>query len=422
MRTETVDTLVVGGGAAGMSAAATLDSRGYSVALVERDDELGGVLLQCIHNGFGLQEFNEELTGPEYAERWIRTIEDTKTRVFCSTTIMEMNLLENGRKECFGYSSRYGVLRFLARTVVLAMGCRERNRGNVMIPGTRPAGVYTAGLAQRLVNINGYIPGKDVVIVGSGDIGVIMARRMQWVGSTVHGVVEIQPYPSGLTRNISQCLHDFKIPLYLSHIISRIHGRDRIEAVNVTPLKNGVPDYSQTFQLSCDTLLLSVGLIPENELSKQVGIELNPLTGGPLVDSMLMTNIEGIFSAGNVLHVHDLVDYVSAEARLAGEKVAEYLEGKRPKREIRVKPGANVKYVNPTRIDPDGKSEIYLRPLVVANNIYLTISLNGDVIMNKKKSHVQPSEMIKLTLTPKIFQQLDTRKEAQMEVALKDES
>jgi len=422
MRTETIDTLVIGGGAAGMSAAAAVEARGYSVALVERDDELGGVLLQCIHNGFGLHEFNEELTGPEYAERWIRIIGKTKTKVFCSTTIMELNLLEDGRRECFGYSSVHGVIRFLARTVVLAMGCRERNRGNVMIPGTRPAGVFTAGLAQRLVNMNGYIPGKDVVIVGSGDIGLIMARRMQWVGSTVHAVVEIQPYPSGLTRNISQCLNDFKIPLYLSHVISRIYGKDRVEAVDITPLKDGVPDQSGTFRITCDTLLLSVGLVPENELSKQVGIELNPLTGGPIVNSMLMTSIEGVFSAGNVLHVHDLVDFVSAEARLAGEKVADYLEGKRPAREIRVKPGSNVKYVNPGSIDPVNGSELYLRPLIVANNSFLTVSLNGEVIKKQKKAHVQPSEMIKLSLPPKIFEQLDIGEDPRMEVSLNDES
>src|SRR6056297_2330472 len=373
MRTEQIDTLVIGGGAAGMSAAATVSAAGFTTALVEREDELGGVLLQCIHNGFGLHEFKEELTGPEYAERWVRNIESSEVKVFCGTTIMEMSLLEDGRKECFGYSPEYGVLKFVTKTVVLAMGCRERNRGNVMIPGTRPAGVYTAGLAQRLVNINGFIPGEDVVIVGSGDIGLIMARRMQWVGSKVHGVVEIQPYPSGLTRNISQCLHDFDIPLYLSHVISRIYGKDRVEAVDITPLENGVPASDKTFRVKCDTLLLSVGLIPENELSKQVGIELNPLTGGPVVDSTLMTNIEGVFSAGNVLHVHDLVDFVSAEARLAGEKVGEYLEGKRPALEVKVKPGANVRYVNPTRISPDAESDIYMRPLVVSNNARLKI-------------------------------------------------
>ncbi len=421
MRTEQIDTLVIGGGAAGMSAAATVSAAGFTTALVEREDELGGVLLQCIHNGFGLHEFKEELTGPEYAERWVRNIESSEVKVFCGTTIMEMSLLEDGRKECFGYSPEYGVLKFVARSVVLAMGCRERNRGNVMIPGTRPAGVYTAGLAQRLVNMNGYIPGKDVVIVGSGDIGLIMARRMQWVGSTVHAVVEIQPYPSGLTRNISQCLNDFKIPLYLSHVVSKIYGKERVEAVDITPLENGVPNHDKTFQITCDTLLLSVGLIPENELSKQVGIELNSLTNGPTVDSMLMTSIEGVFSAGNVLHVHDLVDFVSAEARLAGENVIEYLKGKRPERELSIKPGANIRYVNPTRINPDAESDIYMRPLVVSNNARIQLLVNGEVVKRQKKPHVQPSEMIKLKITPKIFQDIEITPDSKVEVTLQDE-
>ena len=271
------------------------------------------------------------------------------------------------------------------------------------------------------MNINGYIPGKDVVIVGSGDIGLIMARRMQWVGSTVHGVVEIQPYPSGLTRNISQCLHDFKIPLYLSHVVSRIYGKDRVEAVDITPLENGVPAMEKTFRVKCDTLLLSVGLIPENELSKQVGIELNPLTGGPLVDSMLMTSIDGVFSAGNVLHVHDLVDFVSAEARLAGQKVSEYLEGRKPTGEIGVRPGANVKYVNPTRLDPNTDNELYLRPLVVANNIYLKLTVNGELIKKQKQPHVQPSEMIKLRIGPKTFEKIDITPETKVEVTIQDE-
>ena len=421
MRTEQIDALIIGGGAAGMSAAATISEAGFSAALVEREEELGGVLLQCIHNGFGLHEFNEELTGPEYAERWIRKIEESDVSVFCGTTVMEMNLLEDGRKECFGYSPQHGVVKFITRSVVLAMGCRERNRGNVMIPGTRPAGVYTAGLAQRLVNMNGYIPGKDVVIVGSGDIGLIMARRMQWVGSNVHAVVEIQPYPSGLTRNISQCLNDFKIPLYLSHVVTRIYGKERVEAVDITPLSNGVPDHDRTFQIKCDTLLLSVGLIPENELSKQVGIELNPLTNGPTVDSMLMTSIEGVFSAGNVLHVHDLVDFVSAEARLAGENVVAYLNGTRPERELTVKPGANIRYVNPTRINPDAESDVYMRPLVVSNNARLQVLVNGEVVKQQKKPHVQPSEMIKLKLSPKVFKDIEITPDSKVEVTLQDE-
>jgi NADPH-dependent 2,4-dienoyl-CoA reductase/sulfur reductase-like enzyme len=388
------------------------------VALAERESGLGGVLLQCIHNGFGLQEYKEELTGPEYAERWIRNVEESDIEVFTGTTIMEIQGAEDGTKECIGYSPEEGALRFIARSVFLAMGCRERNRGNIMIPGTRPAGVYTAGLAQRLVNIDGYIPGKDVVIVGSGDIGLIMARRMTWVGSRVHAVVEIQPYPSGLTRNISQCLHDFDIPLYLSHIVSRIYGKDRIEGVEITPLEDGVPDYSKTFSLACDTLLLSVGLVPENELSKQVGVPLNSLTGGPLVDSMLMTGVDGIFAAGNVLHVHDLVDYVTEEARNAGENVAAYLEGKRPAREITVKPGANIRYVNPSRIDPTTTSTIFMRPLIVENNATILLEVNGEELKRFRKPHIQPSEMIQLKLRSAVFKDLPEEEPVTMEVSV----
>jgi NADPH-dependent 2,4-dienoyl-CoA reductase/sulfur reductase-like enzyme len=421
MKQLELDCLVIGGGAAGMAAATEVSSRGYETALIERDPELGGVLMQCIHNGFGLQEFREELTGPEYAERWIEQLEKEHLPVYTNTTVMEIEREENGNKLCTAYSPEHGVLRISARAVVLAMGCRERNRGNIMIPGTRPAGVYTAGLAQRLVNIDGFIPGKEVVIVGSGDIGLIMARRMKWVGSTVHGVVEIQPYPSGLTRNISQCLNDFDIPLYLNHTVSYIYGRDRVEAVDVTPFVDGIPDESQTFTLPCDTLLLSVGLVPENELSKQVGIELNQHTGGPLVDSRLMTSEEGIFAAGNVLHVHDLVDYVSEESRRAGSFVAAYLEGDRPAREIRVKAGANVRYVNPTRLDPDSElSAVYLRPLVVANNAALTLTLDGEVVKRIKKPHVQPSEMIRQKLDKKLFDEAELHSDSVLEVSIHD--
>jgi NADPH-dependent 2,4-dienoyl-CoA reductase/sulfur reductase-like enzyme len=417
MKTVEVDTLVIGGGAAGLAAAHTVHEHGYAVALAERDEELGGVLLQCIHNGFGLQEFREELTGPEYAERWIRAVESTEIRVFTGTTVMELGRGEDERKQCIGYSPDHGAVRFLSRSVVLAMGCRERNRGNVMIPGTRPAGVYTAGLAQKLVNMDGYIPGKDVVIVGSGDIGLIMARRMTWVGSRVHGVVEIQPYPSGLTRNISQCLHDFDIPLYLSHIVSKIKGRDRVEEVEITPLEDGVPDYEKTFPVACDTLLLSVGLIPENELSKQLGITLSSLTGGPTVNSMLMTEEEGVFAAGNVLHVHDLVDYVSEEARSAGSRVAEFLKGARPGREIGVKAGANIRYVNPGKINPDETSTLFMRPLIVENNAVISLRVRGEEIKRIRKPHIQPSEMIQLKLRPAVFKDLPREESIEMEVS-----
>ncbi|MDR2484612.1 MAG: NAD(P)/FAD-dependent oxidoreductase [Treponema sp.] len=400
------DAVVIGGGAAGMAAAIELDGAGFSCAIVEREDHLGGILMQCIHNGFGLHEFNEELTGPEFAERFIEKVLQSRITVYLNTTVTDLRLegssrFEGACKELFCVSPELGVMHIRARAVVLAMGCRERNRGNVRIPGSRPAGVYTAGLAQRLVNIEGYIPGKEAVIIGSGDIGLIMARRMSWVGCKVKGVVEIMPYPAGLTRNIVQCLQDFNIPLYLSSQTSAIFGNDRVEGVEVTPTENGVPLPDKRFQIACDTILLSVGLVPENELSKEAGVELNGTTGGPLVDSFLMTNVEGIFACGNVLHVHDLVDWVAEESRRAGAFAVRWLKGERPGVQIRTKVGSNVRYVNPGKIDLQGDHKIYLRSLVVKNDAVLELRIDNRVIKSIKKGHVQPSEMINVNLRPK---------------------
>ena len=290
------------------------------------------------------------------------------------------------------------MLALRSRAVVLAMGCRERNRGNIRIPGSRPAGVYTAGLAQRLVNVEGYVPGKDVVIIGSGDIGLIMARRMSWIGCKVHAVVEILPYPSGLTRNIVQCLHDFGIPLYLSHLTTEIYGRDRVEGIEVAPIENGAIMTEKAFKIPCDTVLLSVGLVPENELSRMAGVAINPMTNGPWADSSLMTNLPGVFACGNVLHVHDLVDYVVEEARRAGRFAAAWLEGARPLREVRVKAGPNVRYVAPSRVEAGRDNKLYLRTMIVKNDALLEVRLEGKVLLSAKKNHVQPSEMISLTL------------------------
>jgi pyruvate/2-oxoglutarate dehydrogenase complex dihydrolipoamide dehydrogenase (E3) component len=283
------------------------------------------------------------------------------------------------------------------------MGCRERNRGNVRIPGARPAGVFTAGLAQRLVNIEGYIPGKEVVVIGSGDIGLIMARRMSWVGCTVKAVVEIMPYPAGLTRNIVQCLRDFDIPLHLSCQTTAIFGNDRVKGVELTPMENGIAIPEKRFRIDCDTVLLSVGLVPENELSRAAGVEINSATGGPLVDSFLMTTVDGVFACGNVLHVHDLVDWVSQESRMAGRYAAKWLCGNTPGLQIRAKAGVHVRYVNPARIDPQRENQIYLRPMVVKSDAVLELRLNGLVIRSIKKNHIQPSEMISLKIGPKDF-------------------
>lgn len=399
MKNMNFDAIVIGGGAAGISAAVELKSRGFSAVIVEREEELGGILMQCIHNGFGLIEFNEELSGPEFAQRVRERAAALDIPALCGTTVLDI------RKEGEGHvvycvSSDRGVAQISARAVVLAMGCRERNRGNIRIPGSRPSGVFTAGLAQRLVNIEGYIPGKDVVIIGSGDIGLIMARRLSWVGCKVHAVVEILPYPSGLTRNIVQCLKDFDIPLYLSHLTTEIYGKDRVEGVEITPIENGALAYGKSFRIACDTVLLSVGLVPENELSKNAGVEINPATNGPWVDSTLMTSVPGIFACGNVLHVHDLVDYVVEESRRAGSFAADWLSGKRARRELKVKTGSNVRYVNPLRLDPERDNKLYLRSLVVKNDAVLEVKVDNRTVRNVKKPHIQPSEMLTLTLGP----------------------
>jgi NADPH-dependent 2,4-dienoyl-CoA reductase/sulfur reductase-like enzyme len=391
------DAVVIGGGAAGMAAALSLDGRGKSCAIVEREEGLGGILMQCIHSGFGLIEFDEELTGPEFAQRFEERLAPGRVSVFCGTTVLDIEH-EGGEKVVSCLSAAAGMMRLRARAVVLAMGCRERNRGNVRIPGTRPAGVFTAGLAQRLVNIEGYLPGKDIVIIGSGDIGLIMARRMCWVGCKVHAVVEILPYPSGLTRNIVQCLHDFDIPLYLSHLTTNVFGRDRVEGIEITPIENGALLTEKSFRIPCDTILLSVGLVPENELSKKAGIELNPMTNGPWVDSTMMTSMEGVFSCGNVLHVHDLVDFVVEEAKRTGSFAADWLEGKRPGRELRVKAGANVRYTSPSRIDPSRDNKVYMRTMIVKNDATVEVRVDNRVVKSLRKSHIQPSEMISLNL------------------------
>jgi NADPH-dependent 2,4-dienoyl-CoA reductase/sulfur reductase-like enzyme len=399
MKQLTFDAVVVGGGAAGMSAALELDARGHSVLILEREDTLGGILMQCIHNGFGLIEFNEELTGPEFAQRFEEKVSARNIQASLRTTVLDIREQE-GRRVVYAVSPSQGMMRIEARAVVLAMGCRERNRGNIRIPGTRPAGIYTAGLAQRLVNIEGYIPGKDVVIIGSGDIGLIMARRMTWSGCKVHAVIEILPYPSGLTRNIVQCLNDFGIPLYLSHLVTDIYGKDRVEGIEVTPIESGALMHEKAFKIACDTVLLSVGLVPENELSRNAGIEIQPTTNGPWVDSMLMTSLPGVFACGNVLHVHDLVDYVVEEARRAGANAAAWLSGYRPSREIRIKTGSNIRYVLPARLNPERENRLYMRSLVVKNDARLEVRLDGNVVRSRKLAHVQPSEMLSLTLGP----------------------
>jgi len=428
MRSITYDAVVIGSGAAGMAAALELDSAGFSCAIIDREDYLGGILMQCIHNGFGLHEFSEELTGPEFAERFIERVIKSKISVYLNTTVTQFIpankgslLSSSGQASCsmLYCVSPAGAMRIQSRAVVLAMGCRERNRGNVRIPGSRPAGIFTAGLAQRLVNIEGYIPGKEAVIIGSGDIGLIMARRMSWVGCKVKAVVEIMPYPAGLTRNIVQCLKDFGIPLYLSSQTTRIFGSDRVEGVEITPMENGVLIPEKSFRIGCDTILLSVGLVPENELSRAAGIELNNVTNGPAVDSCLMTNMDGVFACGNVLHVHDLVDWVCEESRRAGHYAAEWLQGAQPVLQIHTKAGSNVRYVNPDRITPERENIIYLRSMIVKSNAVLEIYLDNKMLFSRKERHVQPSEMINIKIGPKNFEGLEINTNSVLEIKLR---
>lgn len=419
MEERTYDAVVIGAGAAGMAAALRIAAENHRVALIDREDHLGGILLQCIHNGFGLHRFNEELTGPEFAERFaVDVVKSPNIDVYLDTTVMEF-AQEGAIKALLVCGPKCGVFKLNARAVVLAMGCRERNRGNLGIPGTRPAGVFTAGLAQRLINIEGYVPGKRVVIIGSGDIGLIMARRMEWVGAKVLAVVEILPHPSGITRNIVQCLNDFNIPLYLSHVVSKIKGRDRVEGVEITPLESGRPVPERAFHIDCDTVLLSVGLIPENELSKAAGVRLDADTGGPRVDARLMTSIDGVFACGNVLHVHDLVDWASAEATKCGAHVVEYLEGRLPEHvQGRVAPGANVKYVVPHRYVPGAENEFFMRALIVKDRGTLTVKRNGALLKKKALRHIKPAEMIQVRVRAEELPPDDADEPGALEIAI----
>ena len=403
------DAVVIGAGPAGLAAALSLKNSGIkNVLIVEREDSPGGILPQCIHNGFGLHRFHEELTGPEYAERYIELCRNSNLEILLSSCVVDISPWEVGpegapprrgeKKSIVILSEDNGLYEIETKAVILAMGCRERNRGNINTPGSRPAGVMTAGLAQKLVNILGCLPGKEVVILGSGDIGLIMARRLTWEGARVKAVVEIQPYPGGLARNIVQCLNDFNIPLYLSHTITNIFGNKRVEGVEVCPIDGQfLPQSEESFTLSCDTLLLSVGLIPENELSIKSGIKINPVTGGPVINSNLMTNLPGIFACGNVLHVHDLVDFVSKESEYCGEQAAKYIRNEMDTiTVVDVEIGNLVRYVLPSQVKLGEKTMLSLRPIAPAEEIYLYIDANEKVLYRRKFHRILPSEMIRV--------------------------
>ena len=397
--------IILGGGPAGLAAALAAREAGVEeILILERDRTLGGILNQCIHNGFGLHTFQEELTGPEYAARYARQVLDAG--IACQLDTMVLSL---SPERVVTAISPAGLRQMQAGAVVLAMGCRERPRGALNIPGFRPAGIYSAGTAQRLVNLEGKLPGRDVVILGSGDIGLIMARRMTLEGAKVHAVAELLPYSGGLKRNIVQCLEDFGIPLLLSQTVVRIEGRERVTAVvlaQVDDQRRPIPGTEQTYP--CDTLLLSCGLIPENELSRGAGAALDAVTGGPVVDQGLETSIPGVFACGNVLHVHDLVDFVSQEAALAGRQAASYLQAPRPAgRTVAVKPGPGVRYVVPQFLDPaamDGPVTLRFRVAAPARRCAVTLTQGGRTIQRKKRPVVAPGEMESLEISARELQ------------------
>ena len=402
-RVEKVDVLIVGAGPAGMAAAIAAKEAGVDNLLVlEREANMGGILRQCIHNGFGLHRFKEELTGPEYAQRDIDKVKELGIEVRCGTTVLSID--EN--RFVTAVSKEKGVQLFEAGALILAMGCRERPRGALAIPGTRCAGIYSAGTAQKFVNLEGYMPGKRVVILGSGDIGLIMARRMTLQGAKVLACVELMPYSSGLNRNIVQCLHDYDIPLLLSHTVIDIQGKERLTGVTVAEVdakRQPIPGTEQHFD--CDTLLLSVGLLPENELTRQADVEMSNLTSGAAVDDTLQTSKEGIFACGNVLHVHDLVDFVSAESFKAGKAAAAYVQGKkRTGRYVSVKDGDGVRGVVPQKLlIPDEAAEsvqIMFRPAGVYENAYIRVTDGERELIKQKKRILTPGEMAELILKP----------------------
>ncbi|AJH01647.1 pyridine nucleotide-disulfide oxidoreductase [Clostridium beijerinckii] len=392
--------IVVGGGPAGLAAAYEAYNNGIKkILILERDKELGGILNQCIHNGFGLHTFKEELTGPEYASRFIDMVKETDIEVKLNTMVLEMTK----DKKVYAINSEEGYMELEAKAIILSMGCRERTRGAINIPGDRPAGVFSAGAAQRYINVEGYMPGKEVVILGSGDIGLIMARRMTLEGANVKAVVELCPYSNGLNRNIVQCLNDYDIPLYLSHTVTDIVGKDRVEKVviaEVGPDRKPIKGTEKEF--AADTLLLSVGLIPENDISFNAGIEPDRRTNGLRVTESMETSVEGIFACGNVVHVHDLVDFVTEESKRTGISAARYINNELKKdKYVNIINGQNINYTVPQRLNIDDvqdKLTIFMR----VNNIYhdkaLVVRSGDEVIAKFKRAHLAPSEMEKVIL------------------------
>jgi NADPH-dependent 2,4-dienoyl-CoA reductase/sulfur reductase-like enzyme len=391
-----VDLVVIGAGPAGLAAAISAKKNGVQdLVIVERNGWLGGILPQCIHDGFGLELFKEQLTGPEYAQRYIDELKELSIPFMLNSMVLEIT----PEKKLF-VASPEGLFCFNAKAIILAMGCRERTRGQICIPGTRPAGVYTAGVAQNLINLKNVMVGKDVVILGSGDIGLIMARRLTLEGAKVQAVVEILPHTNGLPRNIQQCLIDYGIPLLLSHTVTEIHGQNRVESVTISPVDEDLkPIEGKEKRIPCDTLLLSIGLIPENDLSKNCGVELSSVTGGAFVDETLETSVQGIFACGNVLHVHDVVDYVTLEAEKAGKSAAEYILGNpRKVKRIPVEAGNEIRYVLPQSIRRGDDLELSIRVTCPREDVTIGFFDGEKLVKTKKLRKVHPAQMVKIKL------------------------
>ncbi|RKX84872.1 MAG: pyridine nucleotide-disulfide oxidoreductase [Spirochaetes bacterium] len=407
---ERFDVAVVGGGPAGLAAAIEAKKNGAeSVCVIERDKELGGILQQCIHNGFGLQIFKEDLTGPEYAERFITELKEQN--ITCKLDTMVLSIDKDRNLDIV--NTYDGYMRIKVKAIVLAMGCRERTREAINIPGTRPSGVFTAGTAQRFLNIEGYLVGKKIMMLGTGDIGLIMARRLTLEGAEVKAVLARKGYPGGLMRNVAQCLYDYNIPLMLRHTIVKVAGKDRVEGVLVAKTdekSRPIPGTEELYE--CDTLLLSVGLIPENELSKEAGIEIDPATGGPVVNESMETSVGGIFACGNVVHVHNLVDYVTEESRRAGKSAAQFVakELAADGTTISTESGAGIKYIVPQRIRPANireRLDLYMRVTGIFKDSKLIVKSGNEVIKSIKKKQMTPGEMERIRIPLNILENLN---------------